>query len=47
MCGPKFCSMKISQDIRRDAAAQNDVAAGLDEMAEKFRDGGGEIYRPV
>jgi phosphomethylpyrimidine synthase len=48
MCGPKFCSMKISQDIRRDAAAQNDVAdAGMKEMAEKFRLTGGEIYRPV
>src|SRR6201997_3387120 len=44
MCGPKFCSMKISQDIRDAAAAQNDVAAGMAEMAEKFREGGGEIY---
>ncbi len=50
MCGPKFCSMKISQDIRRDAAAQNDVAdhaAGMAEMAGKFRDAGGEIYQKV
>jgi phosphomethylpyrimidine synthase len=52
MCGPKFCSMKISQDIR-DAArsqndlAQNEVAAGLDEMARKFHDLGGEIQVPV
>ncbi len=48
MCGPKFCSMKISQDIRDAAAGQNDVAqvaeAGMAQMAEKFRDGGGEIY---
>ncbi|HLK23690.1 MAG TPA: phosphomethylpyrimidine synthase ThiC [Caulobacteraceae bacterium] len=45
MCGPKFCSMKISQDIRDAALAQNDVAeAGMAEMAEKFREGGGEIY---
>jgi len=49
MCGPKFCSMKISHEIRDSAAAQNDVApgsieAGMAEMAEKFRDGGGEIY---
>jgi phosphomethylpyrimidine synthase len=37
--------MKISQDIRDAANAQNDVAtAGMAEMAEKFRDGGGEIY---
>ena len=40
MCGPKFCSMKISQDIR-DAAAASD---GMTDMAEKFRAGGGEIY---
>ncbi len=46
MCGPKFCSMKISHEIRDSAEAQNDVAivAGMAEMAEKFRDGGGEIY---
>ncbi|WP_312686480.1 phosphomethylpyrimidine synthase ThiC [Brevundimonas nasdae] len=51
MCGPKFCSMKISQDIRRDAMAQNDAGgslvdaeAGMAEMSAKFRAGGGEIY---
>jgi len=50
MCGPKFCSMKISQDIRRDAQAQNDAGAslavaeaGMAEMSAKFR-AGGEIY---
>jgi phosphomethylpyrimidine synthase len=50
MCGPKFCSMKISQDIRDAAKAQNDAGGSLDEaekgmqeMAEKFRAGGGEI----
>jgi phosphomethylpyrimidine synthase len=49
MCGPKFCSMKISQDIRRDAQAQNDAGgsleaeAGMREMSERFRAGGGEI----
>ncbi len=48
MCGPKFCSMKISQDIREQARGQNDVAAaGMQEMAQKFRDGGGEILVPV
>jgi len=47
MCGPKFCSMKISQDIRDAAKAQNDVAAGMEEMADKFRESGGEIYQPV
>jgi phosphomethylpyrimidine synthase len=43
MCGPKFCSMKISQDIRAAAGAQNDVATGLQDMAQKFRAGGSEI----
>jgi phosphomethylpyrimidine synthase len=52
MCGPKFCSMKISQDIRESARSQNDAAqldltAGLDEMARKFRESGGEILVPV
>jgi phosphomethylpyrimidine synthase len=47
MCGPKFCSMKISQDIREDARKQNEVATGLAEMAEKFRESGGEILVPV
>jgi phosphomethylpyrimidine synthase len=47
MCGPKFCSMKISQEIRDAAGAQNDVAAGMAEMAEKFREGGGELYVPT
>jgi phosphomethylpyrimidine synthase len=50
MCGPKFCSMKISQDIRRDAQAQNDAGgslaeaeAGMAEMSAKFRAGGGVV----
>jgi phosphomethylpyrimidine synthase len=47
MCGPKFCSMKISQDIRDAARQQNEVDAGLAEMAGKFRDSGGEIQVPV
>ncbi|HET9133204.1 MAG TPA: hypothetical protein VFN90_02790, partial [Gemmatimonadales bacterium] len=38
MCGPKFCSMRISQDIR-DAAK-----AGMAEKAAEFRAKGGEIY---
>ena len=50
MCGPKFCSMKISQDIRRDAQAQNDAGgslkaaeAGMAEMSARFRAGGGVV----
>lgn len=42
MCGPKFCSMKISQDIRTDF--QTGAQKGMNEMSEKFREGGGEIY---
>jgi phosphomethylpyrimidine synthase len=38
MCGPKFCSMKITQEIRA-AASQ-----GMEEMSAKFRQGGSEIY---
>ena len=40
MCGPKFCSMRISQDIR-DAA---EAAAGMQEKAREFRQAGGKIY---
>ena len=47
MCGPKFCSMKISQDIREAARAQIDVDTGMAQMAEKFRETGGEIQVPV
>ncbi|PZQ65215.1 MAG: phosphomethylpyrimidine synthase ThiC [Phenylobacterium zucineum] len=47
MCGPKFCSMKISQDIRDAARGQNDVDTGMAQMAQKFRDTGGEILVPV
>ena len=47
MCGPKFCSMKISQDIRDAARQQNEVDAGMAGMAQKFREGGGEILVPV
>jgi phosphomethylpyrimidine synthase len=47
MCGPKFCSMKISQDIREDARKQNDIAAGMEAMSAKFKESGGEILVPV
>ena len=38
MCGPQFCSMKTTQDIR------DYVESGMADMADKFRAGGGEIY---
>jgi phosphomethylpyrimidine synthase len=43
MCGPKFCSMKITQDVRDYAAALETREAGMKEMSERFREGGGEI----
>jgi len=44
MCGPKFCSMKITQDVRDYAATLNDQQVGMAEMSEKFRKLGGEVY---
>ncbi len=46
MCGPKFCSMKISQDIRDAARKQNEVDAGLEEMAKKTGADGCQVPRP-
>ncbi len=50
MCGPKFCSMRISQDVRDYAAAQGTdlataVEIGLKEKAAEFRQGGSALYR--
>ena len=49
MCGPKFCSMKITEDIRRYAAEQGlaegeAVDAGMQRMADEFREKGSELY---
>jgi len=41
MCGPKFCSMKISQEVRDFAES------GMSEMSEKFKNEGSEIYQTV
>ncbi|EGL8961582.1 phosphomethylpyrimidine synthase ThiC [Salmonella enterica] len=43
MCGPKFCSMKINQEVRDYAAAQT-IEVGMADMSENFRAKGGEIY---
>lgn len=43
MCGPKFCSMKISQDVR-DYAARQQMDAGMADMSRAFQAKGGEIY---
>jgi len=51
MCGPKFCSMKITQEVREYAAQRGigeqaaAVVEGLKEKAAEFRTTGGEIYR--
>jgi phosphomethylpyrimidine synthase len=41
MCGPKFCSMKITQDVRDYAES------GMAAMSDEFRARGGKIYQPV
>jgi phosphomethylpyrimidine synthase len=69
MCGPKFCSMKITAEVREFAAKQNQPAdgfiatggptgvetaaaskaaalRGMEEMSERFRESGGEVYLP-
>ncbi|MDE2565916.1 MAG: phosphomethylpyrimidine synthase ThiC, partial [Burkholderiales bacterium] len=56
MCGPKFCSMKISQEVREfarlnpapaepAAAPVIAIAQALDDKAREFREQGSEIYR--
>ena len=57
MCGPKFCSMKITQEVREFAAKQNapvatfvaaeEAEAGMADMSERFRKKGGEVYLPA
>ncbi|MCT1438142.1 phosphomethylpyrimidine synthase ThiC [Brachybacterium paraconglomeratum] len=51
MCGPKFCSMRISQDIRDtygDAASQERIAQeGMAEKSREFRERGGTVYLPT
>jgi phosphomethylpyrimidine synthase len=49
MCGPQFCSMKITQDVRDYAEKQgmdskDANTKGMEEMSSTFRDKGGEIY---
>ena len=54
MCGPKFCSMEITREVREYAEGLSDnekatlypveAQEGMDEMSEKFKDLGGQIY---
>lgn len=50
MCGPKFCSMRITQDIREYAKekgleTEEAIQQGMEEKAKEFRNSGGNIYQ--
>ncbi|CAM3669351.1 Phosphomethylpyrimidine synthase [Pseudomonas reidholzensis] len=53
MCGPKFCSMKITQEVREYAANQRieavdvSVEEGMREQSERFRQAGSQLYQKV
>ncbi len=56
MCGPKFCSMKISQDVRDYAAGLGDevieiqmldIEAEMQQKSAEFKSSGSELYHPV
>ncbi len=53
MCGPKFCSMKISQEVRDFAEAQDenlsdkDIDDGMEDMARKYNESGRKLYHEV
>jgi phosphomethylpyrimidine synthase len=52
MCGPHFCSMKITEEVRKYAAEQGDsaedvVANGMQAKAREFANAGGEVYAKV
>lgn len=44
MCGPKFCSMKITQDVRDYAKALEEQQTGMAQKSAEFLDKGAEIY---
>nr|WP_295969749.1 phosphomethylpyrimidine synthase ThiC [uncultured Bacillus sp.] len=47
MCGPKFCSMRISHDIRQHVKEQqlDEIELGMKEKAQEFKKSGGHIYQ--
>ncbi|MET3463048.1 phosphomethylpyrimidine synthase ThiC [Variovorax atrisoli] len=52
MCGPKFCSMKITQEVREYAAKKGvaedqAMSQGMEEKSKEFMAGGGEMYIPI
>ena len=49
MCGPHFCAMKITEDVRKYAAEQGDrneeaLKKGMEEKASEFVEKGAEVY---
>ncbi|WP_314972088.1 phosphomethylpyrimidine synthase ThiC [Comamonas testosteroni] len=52
MCGPKFCSMKITQEVRdfakqQGVSAENSIAVGMQAKAQEFNKAGGDFYIPI
>ncbi|MFI5324469.1 MAG: phosphomethylpyrimidine synthase ThiC, partial [Thermodesulfobacteriota bacterium] len=52
MCGPKFCSMKITQEVREYAenlgiTESEALSKGLEEKSKEFTDAGGKLYLPL
>ena len=52
MCGPKFCSMKITQEVREYAknlgvTDEQALRDGMQTMSETFKQRGSEIYIPI
>ena len=49
MCGPNFCSMKITDDVRKYAAEkgltdEEAISEGMEEKSRQFSDQGGRLY---
>jgi phosphomethylpyrimidine synthase len=52
MCGPKFCSMKITQEVRdfakqQGVSAEHSIALGMQAKAAEFNQAGGDFYIPI
>lgn len=52
LCGPKFCAMKISQEVRdyakvKGLSDEQALTKGMQNMSEEFKKAGGEIYIPI
>ena len=52
MCGPHFCSMRITEDVRRYPAEQGiaedeALAQGMADKAKEFVEAGAEVYKPA